>query len=147
MKTGEHASVENMFSFSKVAPRSPAIDGQNQVSRAAEHAAARVKVTAASGYTRLTQSPSKASRRTVDSTKSAAAGCKLADAKASFLSVTVVEEENQMKCTGPHVHELEQTARKMTKTEVTMLAKSITREQVENLFHMKLNDAAARVGV
>ena len=146
METGEHASVKNMLSFSKVPPRSPAIDGQNP--RAAEHAAARVKVaTAASGYTRLTQSPSKASRRTVASAKSAAAGCKLADAKASSLSVTVVEEENQMKYTGPYVHELEQTTRKMTKTEVTMLAKSITREQVENLFNMKLNDAAARVGV
>ena len=73
--------------------------------------------------------------------------CKLVDAKASSLSLTVVEEENQIKYTGPYVHELEQTARKMTKTEVTMLAKSITREQVENLFNMKLNDAAARVGV
>ena len=63
------------------------------------------------------------------------------------MSVTVVEEESQMKYAGPRVHELEQTARKMNKTEVTMLAKSITREQVENLFNLKLNDAAARVGV
>ena len=63
------------------------------------------------------------------------------------MSVTVAEGENQMKCmyTGPH--EMEQAARKMTKTEVTMLAKSITRGQLENLFHMKLNDAAACVGV